>query len=196
MYRTGDLKISMDEAIIISNLNDFVFCPASIYFHKLYGSMDNILFQTDYQLNGTKTHEAVDNQNYSSKKSIITGMSVYCEKYNLIGKIDIYDAEKKLLVERKKHINEIYDGYIFQIYAQYFAMTEMGYKVEHLEFYSADDNKKYRIDLPSNNPNMLGKFENVIAQMKTINLETYKQDNPKKCENCIYEPACDRAANR
>ena len=27
-----------------SNLNDFIFCPASIYFHKLYGSQDNLAY--------------------------------------------------------------------------------------------------------------------------------------------------------
>ena len=27
-----------------SNLNDFIFCPASIYFHKLYGSQDNLTY--------------------------------------------------------------------------------------------------------------------------------------------------------
>lgn len=32
----------MDDVIIISNLNDFIFCPASIYFHKLYGSEDKL----------------------------------------------------------------------------------------------------------------------------------------------------------
>lgn len=38
----------MDDTIIISNLNDFIFCPASIYFHKLYGSEDKLMYQTNY----------------------------------------------------------------------------------------------------------------------------------------------------
>lgn len=42
----------MDDVIIISNLNDFIFCPASIYFHKLYGSEDNLMYQSSYQING------------------------------------------------------------------------------------------------------------------------------------------------
>ena len=52
----------MDDVIIISNLNDFIFCPASIYFHKLYGSEDNLMYQSSYQINGSKAHEAVDNK--------------------------------------------------------------------------------------------------------------------------------------
>jgi hypothetical protein len=43
----------MDDYIIISNLNDFIFCPASIYFHNLYGSMDTFLYQGASQINGT-----------------------------------------------------------------------------------------------------------------------------------------------
>ena len=43
----------MDDCIIISNLNDFVFCPASIYFHNLYGSQDVMTYQNSSQINGT-----------------------------------------------------------------------------------------------------------------------------------------------
>lgn len=119
----------MDDIIIISNLNDFIFCPASIYFHKLYGSQDNLTYQSSYQINGSRAHESVDNSSYSTKKSIITALDVYSDKYKLSGKIDIYDMEKQLLVERKKHISKIYDGYVFQLYAQYYALTEMGYAI-------------------------------------------------------------------
>lgn len=38
----------MDDLIIVSNLNDFIFCPASIYFHKLYGSEDTIMYQSKH----------------------------------------------------------------------------------------------------------------------------------------------------
>lgn len=100
----------MDDIIIISNLNDFIFCPASIYFHKLYGSQDNLTYQSSYQINGSKAHESVDNSSYSTKKSIITALDVYSDKYKLSGKIDIYDMEKQLLIERKKHISKIYYG--------------------------------------------------------------------------------------
>ena len=64
----------------------------------------------------------------------------------IIGKIDIYDKKKELLVERKKHIKEIYDGYVFQLYAQYYCMTEMGYNVSKLQIRSCDDNKIYKIN--------------------------------------------------
>jgi CRISPR-associated protein Cas4 len=182
----------MDDYIIISNLNDFIFCPVSIYFHNLYGSMDTMLYQTSSQINGTNAHETVDNGKYSSAKNILTAIEVYSEKYNIVGKIDIYNSNTKTLTERKRHIKTIYDGYIFQLYAQYFAMQEMGYEVKNLKFYSMIDNKSYPIKLPEDNPTMLEKFETTIDDIKNFNIDKFVQDNAEKCKNCIYEPACDR----
>ncbi len=182
-----------EDIIIISNLNDFVFCPASIYFHNLYGSMEKIMYQGEKQLNGSSVHYNVDNNKYSSKKSIITSLDVYTEKYNIVGKIDIFDVEKGILTERKKHINKIYDGYIFQVYAQYFALSEMGYKVKHIRIHSIDDNRSYKIKLPEEDFEMYQKFEAIVYDMHNFNLESFEQTNSDKCRNCIYEPMCDRS---
>ena len=46
----------MEDIILITELNDFIFCPASIYFHHLYGSRDPVLFQSEAQIKGTKAH--------------------------------------------------------------------------------------------------------------------------------------------
>ena len=46
----------MDDAILITELNDFIFCPASIYFHKMYKEMDRFIYQTTDQINGTAAH--------------------------------------------------------------------------------------------------------------------------------------------
>lgn len=182
----------MDDTIIISNLNDFIFCPASIYFHNLYGSRDTITYQGTAQINGKKAHEAVDKGTYSGRKHILTALDIYSEKYNIVGKIDVYDSDKKILTERKRQIKTVYDGYIFQLYAQYFGMTEMGYEVKKLVLYSMVDNKKYDVKIPLEDPEMFVKFENVIERIKTFSLEEFIQDNAEKCKNCIYEPACDR----
>jgi CRISPR-associated protein Cas4 len=117
---------------------------------------------------------------------------VYSEQYHIVGKIDIYDSDAKILTERKKKIKVIYDGYIFQIYAQYFAMKEMGYEVKKLRFYSMDDNKTYPVKLPEENPDMTQKFEKTIEQIRCFKLEGFRQENIEKCKKCIYEPICDR----
>lgn len=182
-----------DDSILISQLNDFIFCPASIYFHQLYGGRDNLTFQQTPQLNGTQAHASVDNHKYSCRKNILQGISIYSEKYNLTGKIDIFNTASGLLTERKKKIKNIYDGYIFQLYAQYFALIDMGYKVSKIQLYSMDDNKTYPIALPSDNQEMYIKFEKLIKTMQTFDLTNFRQTNTKKCRNCIYEPACDRS---
>ena len=63
----------MEEIILISYLNDFIFCPLSIYFHKLYGEIDKTLYQTTFQINGTNAHKAIDNRTYSAKSNILQG---------------------------------------------------------------------------------------------------------------------------
>ncbi len=182
----------MQGEILITQLNDFIFCPASIYFHNLYGNTDRMLFQSKKQINGTAAHEKVDNNTYSSKKCILSAIDVYCEKYGLSGKIDLYNVDTGVLTERKRTIKTIYDGYIFQVYAQYFALIELGYHVKKINLYSMTDNKKYNIKLPGDDEEMLNKFEQTIQDMRSFRLEQFEQSNPLKCKNCIYEPACDR----
>ncbi|MBR0418041.1 MAG: type V CRISPR-associated protein Cas4 [Erysipelotrichaceae bacterium] len=182
----------MENPIIISNLNDFVFCPASIYFHNAYSGVDELTYQTSDQINGKAAHETIDTKKYTGAARI-QSIDVYCEKYNLIGKIDLYDSATRALTERKKKISKIYDGQVFQLYGQYFAMTEMGYDVEKLLIHSLDDNKTYDIDLPENDPAMMKKFENLIKEIELFNLNDFRQNNPAKCLRCIYEPMCDRS---
>ena len=183
----------MEEIILISYLNDFIFCPISIYFHKLYGTLDKTIYQEERQIKGTLIHKTIDNKTYSDKKSILQGMSVYCEKYGIQGKIDIFDVEKGILTERKNKITKLYDGYIFQLYAQYFALIEMGYNVKKIRFHSMQDNKTYNIDLPDDNLEMKEKFENLIKEIHEFDLFQFRQTNIEKCKNCIYEPSCDRS---
>lgn len=183
---------SMYEEILITQLNDFIFCPASIYFHLLYGDMDRMLHQSTKQINGTAAHLTVDNGTYSTKKDILLGMEVYCEQYGLIGKIDMFDVSKGVLTERKRTVKRIYDGYVFQVYAQCFALREMGYAVNKIIIHSITDNKNYNVSLPEEDGDMLSKFEKTIEEIHTFDLLEFEQENPEKCKNCIYEPACDR----
>ena len=183
----------MDDIIIISNLNDFIFCPASIYFHKLYGNLDKNLYQSEYQINGTNAHKAIDNRTYSTRKNILQGIDIFSQKYGIEGKIDTFDINKAELVERKNKIVEIYDGYVFQLYAQYYGLTEMGYEVRKMSLYSMSDNKKYAVKLPKDDLEMKTKFEKLISDIHKFNIENFKQVNKEKCKRCIYEPACDRS---
>ena len=183
----------MEETILISYLNDFIFCPVSIYFHKLYGTMEKSLYQSTSQTEGTNAHKAIDNRSYSARKSILQGMNVFSSEFNIAGKIDTFDTETCVLTERKNKIVRIYDGYIFQLYAQYYALMEMGYKVKKLRFHSIKDNRNYDIKLPEDNPEMDKAFRGLIKEIREFDMKEYKAVNIEKCKNCIYEPSCDRS---
>ncbi len=183
-----------ENPILISNLNDFIFCPVSIYFHLLEDDEERVLIQDSFQLNGTQAHKNSDFATYSSKRSMLQGMGVYCAEHGLCGKIDTFDVERGILTERKKKIKTIYDGYVFQIYAQYFSLLEMGYTVNEIRLYSMDDNKVYKIKKPEEDLEMQKKFKQLLNNIKNFSFENFKQDNDLKCRNCIYEVLCSFSA--
>ncbi len=182
----------MEQPISVSTLNDFIFCPASIYFHQMYEDLTTSLFQTKFQLEGTAAHEPVDAGRYSTRKNILQGLSVFCEQYNLLGKIDVFDTTAGFLIERKKKITTVYDGYVFQLYGQCFSLREMGYTVQRIRLHSLDDNRNFDIPLPENDAVMLAKFESTIKQINQFDMSNFMPTNAAKCRNCIYSPFCDR----
>jgi CRISPR-associated exonuclease Cas4 len=188
---TGSL---MESLIKISQLNDFIFCPKSIYFHDLYYSFAREIFQDKVQIEGEKAHESIDNKTYSSRKNVLQSIDVFSEKYGLVGKIDVFNVETGILTERKKRVQKIYDGFVFQVYAHFFCLQEMGYDVKKIIIHELDRNKNYEIPLPSESIEMFEKFENLISEMKSYdpssNLESL---NIEKCKNCIYSNLCDES---
>jgi CRISPR-associated exonuclease Cas4 len=183
----------MTDAIRFSNLNDFLFCPASIYFSNLIAEQVSDSYKTRSQILGKSAHQSIDEQSYSSSKNILQGVNCYCSHYRIYGKIDLYDIDKQILTERKRKIVEVFDGYVFQLYAEYFSLKEMGYDVKEIRLYSYIDNVIYKQLLPENNKKMLSKFEFTIDQMRHFDLSSFVQNDKEKCKFCIYEPACDRS---
>ena len=183
----------MDDLIPISYLNDFIFCPVSIYFHQLYGDQERLTYQCSDQINGTAAHKSVDSSTYTTRKNVLQGISVYSDILRLVGKIDVFHMDTGILIERKKRIKTIYDGYVFQLYAQCYCLREMGYTVSKLRLYSMDDNKSYQISLPENDNEFNGKFLILIKQIRAFDIGSFRQENREKCKHCIYEPACDRS---
>lgn len=181
----------MESYLPISYINDFIFCPRSIYFHGLYGGADESLYHTTDQSEGRAAHKSVDNKKYTTSKDIFQGIEVYSSRYGICGKIDTFDNFKGLLVERKKKIKTVYDGYIYQLYAQYHCLSEMGYTVKSMGIYSMDDNKNYPISLPSEDLIRQKEFENIIYKIKTFDLFETVSININKCKRCIYSSLCD-----
>ncbi|MCA9369316.1 type V CRISPR-associated protein Cas4 [Candidatus Woesebacteria bacterium] len=179
----------MHSYIQLSKLNDFLFCPYSVYLKSIYDGFKSDTYHATPQKRGKIHHKAIDEGTYSSSTRYLQGLSVYSEKYNIAGKIDIYDTEKKALVDRKYKVKAVYDGHRFQLFGQYFCMAERGYEVEKLFLHSLSDNKRYEVALPEGI--WLEKFEQLVVRMQ--NPENYEKDPDvtiEKCQNCIYSVLC------
>jgi CRISPR-associated protein Cas4 len=174
----------MEVYITISKINDFLFCPKTLYLHMMYENFSDDLFHEEPQRKGKLKHKAIEENTYSTCKKFIIGKEVYSQKYGLMGKIDIYDKETKTLIERKTKIKKIYDGYKFQLYAQYFCMKEMGYDVQKLILRSLLDNKNYEISLP--NEDDIQQFEEIIKCIRNFNSEDLLYHSCPRCSNSIY----------
>lgn len=184
----------MENYLPISYINDFIFCPRSIYNHQLYQNRDELLYQGEKQTEGKAAHQIIDAKTYSDRKNVLQNFEVYSTHYQIFGKIDVFDIDKGLLTERKNNVKTIYDGFVFQLYAQYFGLTEMGYSVKKMALYDFSKNKMYPIEVPENNAVMKQKFENTLEQIRHFSL--LKKNfvaNKFKCEKCIYNLLCDAA---
>lgn len=180
----------MYDYISISILNDFIFCPYSIYLHNVFMGVDEDLFHAVPQTQGKASHTNIDEKRYSSRKDELSGISIYSNELEIAGKIDIYKGAEKLLVERKYQLRTIYQGQIYQLWAQYFCMIEMGYTIEKLAFYSMKDNKTFPIELPGNSGKTELKY--FIEKFKRFDPEQKVHINENKCRHCIYCSLCDK----
>lgn len=187
----------MENYIKLSTLNDFIFCPKSIYYHTLYDNYDKNIYQEKAQKEGTKIHETIDNKTYSTSKYILQWMSVFWEQYKIAWKIDIFNVKTWELIERKTQIfldkdkkPKIYLWQKYQLWWQMFCLEEMWYNVQSLCIYSVKDNKKYRIYKPSTK--QLLDFEKTLEKYRKFDLlQKHWQQNTQKCLKCIYRELCD-----
>jgi len=125
------------------------------------------------------------NKNINTNKNIIDKFDL-----SIIGKIDLYIGREKKLIERKYQLNNIYQGQIYQLWAQYFCMTEMGYNIDSLAFYAISTNTTFPIEIP----NEANKIEliNFISRFKHFDPTKHLKVNTNKCIHCIYCNLCDK----
>ena len=151
---------------------------------------DEGLYHASPQTRGKIAHEGVDNKTASNRKDDILSLPVFSTRYGLMGKIDLYRQKEKLLVERKYQLKRIYQGQIYQLWAQYFCLQEMGYEVTQIAFYETSTNKLIPISLPTNKDEL--EFASFINRFHNFNLEDNFSINPNKCKHCIYSNLCDK----
>ncbi|MDO8639694.1 MAG: type V CRISPR-associated protein Cas4, partial [bacterium] len=160
------------------------YCPRSVYLHSIYENFNDKVFHQVAQVAGRLNHSSIDENRYSSAKKYLQALPVYSEKYGIAGKIDIYDSEKKHLIERKTKIKKIWQGYIYQLYGQYFCLKEMGYEIEKMFLYSMEDNKKYEIEIPSEKE--MAEFEATLEKIRNYNPLLDKEHSCLKCKDSVY----------
>lgn len=180
----------MDDYISISTLNDFVFCPYSIYMHNVYMDADESLYHAMPQTRGKLAHAAVDDKTSSNKKNDMLSLPVYSSRYKLMGKVDVYRQKEKMLIERKYRLKQIFQGQVYQLWAQYFCLREMGYEVEHIAFYEISTNKMIPVELPDKNGVM--QFSSFIERYHQFDPSDKICVNYNKCRHCIYCNLCDK----
>lgn len=143
------------------------------------------------QIRGSVAHTGVDNRQGSTRATDILGMSIYSEELGICGKIDVYKGSQFWLIERKYNLKKIFQGQIYQLWAQYFCMTEMGYEVRKIAFYEISTNKMTEISLPTMEnkqelQTFIKRFQSYQPLIDKIEI------NPNKCKHCIYCNLCDK----
>ena len=180
----------METYLSITQINDFTFCPRSLLFHDFL--RDNFTpekFRETPQIKGLAAHAAIDSAAYSTRSDVLQGTMVYSSRYSLLGRIDLFFISTGLLRERKHSITAVYDGFRYQLYAQYFALAEMGYSVKHMELYSSRDNLKYPVAAPD--VAAIREFERTLAAIRSYVPE--QDDSPPdlvRCRRCNYREIC------
>lgn len=180
----------MNDLIAISTLNDYIFCPYSIYLHNVYMDADEGMYHAKPQTRGRNVHERVDEKKTSTSGKIIESLPVLCHELGVYGKIDVYNQANKILIERKYELKKIFRGQYYQLWAQYFCMIEMGYKVESIAFYEISTRKTINVPLPGEKEKT--ELTQFIKAYRDYNPEAPISINPNKCIHCIYCNLCDK----
>lgn len=154
-------------------------------------SADEDVFKAKPQVEGTIAHSATDSGKSSTKKDDLFSLSVYSNELGVMGVIDVYRREQKLLIERKNNLKKIFRGQLYQLWAQYFCLVEMGYQVEQIAFYEITTNKMLYQQLP-------GAAEKAELMAFVDKFKHYSPENDifrinhNKCVHCIYCNLCEK----
>lgn len=174
----------MEPIINISQINDFIYCPKSLYLHNIYSNFDTQVYHDQPQTSGKIAHENIDNNSYTTSRHILQGISIYSEKLKIKGKIDIYDTQRKCLIERKYRVRQVYLGYRYQLFAQMYCVQEIGMIVSQLYIHSLADNIRHVIPLPDDQEKH--EFELLINRMREFDHQMLQSHSCNNCDSNIY----------
>jgi CRISPR-associated protein Cas4 len=95
----------MYDYIAISTLNDFIFCPYSIYLHNVYITCEEELFHAVPQTRGKAAHETIDliKKHIAAVKMKSSVYLFFVTNWESLGKLIFISATKNCL--SKENIN-------------------------------------------------------------------------------------------
>lgn len=93
----------METFLPITYLNDFVFCPYSIYLHQVFDNNSEIMYSAKPQQSGKASHAKIDavDQKKPERNTILKGTYVISNQLGIYGKIDTLYVKQQKLVESK-----------------------------------------------------------------------------------------------
>mgnify|MGYP003292976791 CR=1 FL=1 len=180
-----------DNLIAISLIGNYLYCPYSIYLHNVYMETDDSVYKAEHLYKGSVIHSSIDEKTSSNRKEILLALPIYSESLGLVGKIDMFNVKTGELVERKTKVDKVYPRHIYQLWAQMFCLQEMGYEVKKVSLYDYSSNKKYSVQLPSEQDAII--FYEFLKTMRSYDpsrdsIEVVEQ----KCRYCIFTNICDK----
>ena len=91
----------METFMPITYVNDFIFCPYSVYLHQVFDNNVEDLYSANPQQIGKLAHFDIDYFEKTEKSETLKGIYVISKKLGVYGKIDTYWINDKKLVESK-----------------------------------------------------------------------------------------------
>ena len=180
----------MEETIPITAINDFLFCPKSLYWGNIARrSLAKDSYQESAQKAGTLSHGNVDSGRYSTRKTVFSGFPVYCEKYGLMGVIDVYDSGSGTIIERKRTVRAVWEGFRMQVFAQALSLMESDFPVKRIKIHSLTDNRTYDVGLPARQD--VDRLEEILGEMRSFSPWDEFDPDRKRCPRCPYRHLCD-----
>lgn len=177
----------VEDYIPISHINDFLFCPYSIYLHSVYGAAEEEFCKAVPQKAGTMAHEKITRD---EREGVLHDRPVRSEELGIAGIIDEFDTTTGTLTEYKNRTGRLFPGQFMQLYGQYFCLLEEGLTVNALRFVEISSGKETPVPLPGKEEEEL--LSDIVERIGSFSPSDEIPINPNKCSKCIYCMLCEK----
>lgn len=181
----------------IASLNQYNFCPHRCWRMFCAGEFED----NQYTIEGTSLHDRVHTLGEGNREERwqVRAIWLYSEKYELIGKSDLIEAESGEIfpVEYKRGHKGEWDNDALQVCAQALCLEEMtGKTITKGYVYYAQSHQRELIEITES---LRQETLTTIQQVKTL-IETGKMPKPiysKRCRGCsLYSHCLPQAAEK